>query len=75
MGQSYNILNLEQAELFVNNNKSAWWENYDIIVWKENPGAWSKKNGLMRNGKWGNASRIPVSNNGTWRIPSGVKPI
>jgi len=70
MAQSYNVLNLEQAELFVKTNKNSWWENYDIILWRQNPGAWSKKNGLMRDGKWGIAKRIKISNEGTWSIPA-----
>lgn len=70
MGQSYNTLNLEQAELFVKTNVNAWWENYDIVIWKQNPGAWSKKNGLMRDGKWGVSRRIKINNDGTWRIPA-----
>lgn len=70
MGQSYNILNLDQAELFVKANTNVWWENYDIIIWRENPGAWSKKNGLMRDGKWGFSKKINISDEGTWRIPA-----
>ena len=68
--QQYNTLNLEQAELFVNKNVNAWWENYDIVIWRENSGAWSKQSGLMKNGKWGIVKRIKISNDGTWRIPA-----
>jgi hypothetical protein len=75
MANSYTTLSLEEAELYVQHTNNAWWENYDLIVWKQNPGAWSKKNGMMRNGKWGNALRIPVSKEGTWRMPTGVRPI
>jgi hypothetical protein len=70
MAQSYNVLDLDQAELFVKTNINSWWDNYDIIIWKESPGAWSKKSGLIKNGKWGIAKRIPISNDGNWRIPN-----
>jgi hypothetical protein len=75
MLKTYSVLNLEETEKFVQLNENAWWENYDLIIWKKNPGAWSKKNGKMYNGNWGTILRIPVSTEGTWRVPTGVKPI
>jgi hypothetical protein len=75
MATSYNVFSLDEAEQFIQINENAWWDNYDIIIWKKNPGAWSKKNGKLYNGKWGNIIRIPISSEGTWRMPSGVRSI
>lgn len=63
-------LNYDAAHRFVENSKSARWEAWDIVLFKEHPAAASKVDGRYHNGKWGFETRIAVDADGKWRVPT-----
>ena len=42
------------------------WDNYDLIFWKKNNIGFTDKKGMFRKGAWGIATRLEMTNNGTW---------
>ena len=58
------------AHEIVNNNRNLYWDGWDIIEWRKDPDACFNKYGMFRNGSWGKARRITVSNDGTWKVSS-----
>lgn len=60
----------DAAHDIVSKNPSLYWDGWDIIEWKKYDDAIFQKNGAFRNGKWGKCFRMPVSNNGTWKVPA-----
>lgn len=42
------------------------WDNYDLIFWKKNNTGFTDKKGMFRKGAWGIATRLEMTNNGTW---------
>ena len=66
----FRLLDLKQAERFVQTTPNTWWENYDLIIWSPNPSGYTRQNGRFHNGQWGTAKRVVVNRNGLWKIPS-----
>lgn len=66
-------LNEIGVELFIKKfqsiTKEAYWDNYDLIIWKKDYSGFTNKNGVFRQNVWGIADRISVSNEGTWILP------
>ena len=54
---------------FNTNNKNAYWDNYDLILWNKNVGGYTNKKGLFRNNSWGIAEKVSVNNSGVWVLP------
>lgn len=48
--------------------KNAYWNNYDLIIWKKNYNGFFKQNGLFRK-TWGVADKVSVDQNGMWALP------
>lgn len=69
----FRMLNLQQAEKFVDTTPNTWWENYDIVIWTPTHTGWSKKNGKFHKGQWGIAKRVAVNNSGFWKVPTNVR--
>lgn len=46
-----------------------YWDNYDIVMWEKNNNGCYNKYGKFRNNNWGIAKVIPVSSDGTWKLP------
>ncbi len=71
--QEYIVLNLtaQGVEVFIkrSNNVYAYWDNYDLIIWKENPAGLTSIKGLFKRNAWGIHERIAVSGDGTWKLP------
>ncbi len=67
-------LTLKGVEVFMKrsqkNNQESYWENYDLLIWKQNPGGFTSKDGMFRKNKWGIAERITVNQEGTWKLPA-----
>lgn len=67
-------LTLKGVEVFIkrynSDNKESYWDNYDLIVWKKDPGGFTNTKGLFRKEMWGTSERFPVSLDGTWRLPT-----
>jgi hypothetical protein len=73
MKNNHKHVNFEQAHTLVEqSSKDVFWDGYDIVVWKKNPGGYMVKNGMFRNGTWGTARRIKMSDRGTWRVPANL---
>ena len=68
------MLNLTHrgVEVFINRSKTktqeAFWNNYDLIIWKKNSSGYTDKNGMFRN-EWGLAEKISVNEQGIWKLP------
>jgi len=65
-------LHYDDAHAFVNKTRGAFWDGWDIVLWKPNSNGMTSKTGMFRNGKWGTARRYPVLNDGSWAVP-GVR--
>lgn len=50
--------------------RQVYWDGWTICIFRPNDRAWNKLTGRFRDGKWGFESRIPVSGDGTWGVPS-----
>lgn len=65
-------LNLSGVEIFINRSKTktqeAFWNNYELIIWKKNSNGYTDKNGMFRN-EWGLAEKISVNEQGVWKLP------
>lgn len=66
------MLNLTQkgVEIFIRraNNIEPFWHNYDLVIWKKDPSGFTNVSGMFRNEAWGVAERIPVDNQGIWKL-------
>jgi hypothetical protein len=77
MKNNHKYVNFDQAHDYVGQNaasvnpaiKDIFWDGYDIVVWKRNPGGYMVNNGMYRNGAWGTTRRIKMTDRGTWRVP------
>ena len=63
------VLDYDQAHEFVSKSKSAFWDGWDIVVWKRNQNGTTNPRGMFRDGAWGIANRFPVTETGVWRLP------
>ena len=53
---------------FQNKNQESFWDNYDLIIWKNNPNAYTDKHGMFRN-SWGISEKVIVNDQGIWKLP------
>jgi len=69
---SYADLNYAEAHNFVEKNESLgfYWDGWDMVKWTPNPNGYSQKNGMYRNSQWGFAVKIPITDQGTWKVLS-----
>ena len=65
---TFKNLNLEQAEQYVSDNTAAFWDGWDMIIWRPNPNGFFKKNGMLRGGKWGTAVRVSPNSQGLYKV-------
>lgn len=65
-------LNFKSAHNFVEQNKRKgfFWDGYTIVKWSPGHNGFTQTNGMFKNGKWGYANRYPLTNKGTWLVPS-----
>ena len=57
------IKRLQGASLY------AYWDNYDLIIWRKTPIGFANIMGLFKKDAWGVHERIIISNDGTWKLP------
>jgi len=50
-------------------SQESFWENYDLLIWKQSAGGFTDVKGMFRKDKWGVAERISVNENGIWKLP------
>lgn len=67
-------LTLKGVEVFIKRynsaNKESYWDNYDLIIWKQDPTGFTNTKGIFRKQTWGTSERFPVNLDGIWRLPA-----
>jgi hypothetical protein len=54
---------------FDNIKSKSFWDNYDLIIWKKDASGYSSKDGMFKGDAWGTAHKVPVNNDGVWKLP------
>ena len=68
---NFEYVNYSTAHKIVEKNKNLFWNGWEIVEWRKDADAFFNKNGLFRNDSWGKViRRIPLENNGTWKVPT-----
>jgi hypothetical protein len=66
-------LTLKGVEVFIKrsqtNKQESYWDNYDLMIWKEDSGGFTSVKGMFRRNNWGIAERVSVSKDGVWKLP------
>jgi len=66
-------LTLKGVEVFMKRSKTksqeSFWENYDLLIWKQSAGGFTDTKGMFRKNQWGITERISVNENGIWKLP------
>lgn len=67
-------LTLKGVEVFINKSKTktqeSFWDNYDLIIWKQDQGGYTNIKGMFRKDSWGLAEKISVDSHGIWKLPT-----
>lgn len=67
-------LTLKGVEVFIKKSKTksqeSFWENYDLLIWKQSAGGFTDTKGMFRKNQWGVTERISVNENGIWKLPT-----
>ena len=67
-------LNERGVDVFINKYKSdandAYWDNYDLVVWKKDHNGFFNIKGMFRKNSWGTAIKFVVDNKGNWTLPT-----
>lgn len=53
---------------FNNSQQESFWDNYNLVIWKKNPGGYTDIKGMFRNDTWGMADKVSVNNEGVWAL-------
>ena len=66
-------LTLKGVEVFMKRSKTknqeSFWENYDLLIWKQSAGGFTDVKGMFRKDQWGVAERIAANEQGIWKLP------
>jgi hypothetical protein len=67
-------LTLKGVEVFIERSRTksqeSYWDNYDLLIWKQNPGGFTNVKGMFRKDQWGITERIPANEQGIWKLPA-----
>jgi hypothetical protein len=67
-------LTLKGVEVFIRksqtNRQESFWDNYDLMIWKQDSGGYTSIKGMYRKDNWGIAERVSVNNEGIWKLPA-----
>ncbi len=67
-------LTLKGVEVFMKRSRTksqeSFWENYDLLIWKQSAGGFTDVKGMFRKDQWGVTERISVNENGIWKLPT-----
>lgn len=67
-------LTLKGVEVFIRksqtNRQESFWDNYDLMIWKQDSGGYTSTKGMYRKDNWGIAERVSVNNEGIWKLPA-----
>jgi hypothetical protein len=65
-------LNLLGAQILLDRlktkNHKAFWDNYDLIIWKKDANGYTQKDGMFLN-EWGTVEKVSVNKEGIWKLP------
>ena len=61
-------LNYDEAQRFVDRNKFAEWDGWDILVFKPNLRGYTDQQGVRKYEQWGYETRVPCNSEGQWLI-------
>lgn len=52
-----NFVNLgyDAAHAYVSKTTGAFWDGWEVVLWKSNPRAYKRTDGMFRDGQWGTA--------------------
>lgn len=59
-------LDLQAAERFVSGHPGAYWDGWTMVIFKETPSGYSRRDGMMRDGAWGIAKRVEPNEQGRY---------
>jgi hypothetical protein len=66
-------LTLKGVDIFIKRSASkiqdSRWDNYDLVIWKQNSNGYTSKFGMFHKDSWGIADKISVNKNGIWKLP------
>jgi hypothetical protein len=63
------VLDYDQAHEWVDKNRAAFWDGWDIVVFRPNHNGATNLRGMYRNNMWGIATNYPLKDDGTWLVP------
>jgi hypothetical protein len=67
-------LTLKGVEVFIKRSQTksqeSYWDNYDLLIWKETSGGFTNIKGMFRKDQWGVTERIAVNEQGIWKLPT-----
>ena len=63
------ISSLESMEAIVENNQLLNWNGWDVVELQKSPAAWTKPDGVFKDGEWLIQKRYGLSFDG-WEIPN-----
>jgi len=69
MARNEVVMTLDQADSLVSRLPSARWDGWDLVMFSPNRAAWTKQDGRFHDGSWGFETRVPVGNDGRYRVP------
>jgi len=63
-------LNYKDAHDFVEKNKfrGFYWDGWDMVKFTKNDNGYYQDNGMFRNNSWGYATKIKMTDKGTWKV-------
>ena len=53
---------------FNNSQQESFWDNYNLVIWKKNPGGYTDIKGMFRNDTWGMTDKVSVNDKGVWAL-------
>lgn len=74
------VLNHSEAHKFVRDSRrrgvDVRWDGWTMVFWKPTHHGFTNVRGAYRNGRWGMESRVPVGDDGLWKVPGkNAKPV
>jgi hypothetical protein len=65
------VMDYTEAHKFVDTTKvDVRWEGYSMVFFKPTHHGYTNPKGEYRNGKWGMRLVVPLSDDGTWKVPA-----
>jgi len=66
------VLNEAGVKVFMDrfngNTSKSFWDNYDVIIWNQNPSGYMSPSGMFKKDAWGMAHRVSINKDGLWKL-------